>query len=99
MNTIAITFPEVKVNAQVQGLTFDTLENMIFDITQTIACKVFEKALTDIDDNLRNKRNRGILKTPVKGKSTFLPVSGISATPVPVTGTRQVKVIIFWMRP
>ena len=62
MDTIAITFPEVKVNAPIKDLSFDTLENMIFEITQHIACKVFEKAITDIDHSLRNKRERGILK-------------------------------------
>ncbi|MEA2021726.1 MAG: ISLre2 family transposase [Candidatus Caldatribacteriota bacterium] len=72
MNMIAITFPEVKVNAPVQGLTFDTLENMIFDITQTIACKVFEKALADIDSNLRHQREKGLLKNTGKRKKYFL---------------------------
>ncbi len=72
MDTITITFPEVKVNALVKQLTFDALEQMIFDITQTIACKVFEKALTDIDGNLRNKREKGILKNNGKRKKYFL---------------------------
>ena len=52
MDMIAITFLEVKINTLIKRLTFDTLENMIFDITQTIARKVFEKALTDIDGHL-----------------------------------------------
>lgn len=72
MDTIAITFPEVKVNAPIKDLSFDTLENMIFEITQHIACKVFEKALTDIDGNLRNKRERGILKNTGNRKKYFL---------------------------
>ena len=72
MDTIAITFPMVKVNTEVKDLTFDTLENMIFEILQDIACKVFEKAITDIDDNLRNKRARGILKNTGKRKKYFL---------------------------
>jgi hypothetical protein len=37
-----------------------------------IACKVFEKALTDIDDTLRNKRKRGKLKNTGKRKKYFL---------------------------
>jgi len=32
-DTIAITFPEVKVNAEIKNLTFDTLEDMIFEIS------------------------------------------------------------------
>jgi len=56
MDTIAITFPQVKVKIPIKGLTFDNIEDMIFEISQNIACRVFEKALTDIDDYLRNKR-------------------------------------------
>jgi len=55
-----------------KDLTFDALENMIFEITQTIACKVFEKAITDIDGNLRNQRKRGLLKNTGKRKKYFL---------------------------
>ena len=58
MDTITITFPEVKVKIPIKGLTFDILENMLFEILQNIACKVFEKALTDVDNTLRNKRKR-----------------------------------------
>jgi len=72
MDTIAITFPEVKVNAQIKDLTFDILENMIFEISQNIACKVFEKALTDIDSHLRKNREGGILKNTGKRGKYFL---------------------------
>jgi hypothetical protein len=72
MDTIAITFPEVKVNTEIKDLTFDTLEDMIFEISQNIARKVFEKAITDIDDTLRNKRKRGKLKNTGKRKKYFL---------------------------
>ncbi|MDP2945698.1 MAG: ISLre2 family transposase [Atribacterota bacterium] len=72
MDTIAITFPQVKVKMPIEGLTFDNLEDMIFEISQNIACRVFEKALTDIDDYLRNKRERGKLKNTGKRKKYFL---------------------------
>ncbi len=72
MNTIAITFPQVKVKIPIKGLTFDSLEDMIFEISQNIACRVFEKALTDIDDYLRNKRERGKLKNTGKREKYFL---------------------------
>jgi len=72
MDTIAITFPKVKVNTEIKDLTFDTLEDMIFEISQNIARKVFEKALTDIDDTLRNKRERGKLKNTGKREKYFL---------------------------
>lgn len=72
MNTIAITFPEVKVNTEIKDLTFDILEDMIFEISQNIARKVFEKAITDTDDYLRNKRERGKLKNTGKREKYFL---------------------------
>ncbi|PKP55172.1 hypothetical protein CVT91_16370 [Candidatus Atribacteria bacterium HGW-Atribacteria-1] len=72
MDTIAITFPQVKVNAEIKGLTFDSIEDMIFEISQNIACRVFEKALTDIDSCLRNKRERGKLKNTGKREKYFL---------------------------
>ena len=72
MNTIAITFPQVKVNTEIKDLNFDLLEDMIFEISQNIARRVFEKALTDIDDYLRNKRERGKLKNTGKRKKYFL---------------------------
>ena len=72
MDTITITFPEVKVKIPIEGLTFDILENMIFEILQNIARKVFEKAITDIDNCLRDKRERGKLKNTGKRKKYFL---------------------------
>jgi hypothetical protein len=72
MDTIAITFPKVKVDTEIKDLTFDSIEDMIFEIYQNIACRVFEKAITDIDDYLRNKRKRGQLKNTAKRKKYFL---------------------------
>jgi hypothetical protein len=72
MDTIAITFPEVKVNTEIKDLTFDSIEDMIFEISQNIACRVFEKAITDIDSYLRNKRERGELKNTGKREKYFL---------------------------
>jgi hypothetical protein len=69
---ITITFPEVKVEIPIKDLTFDTLENMIFDIIQAIARKVFTKALADIDSYLRKNRRRGQLKNTGKRSKTFL---------------------------
>ena len=72
MDTITITFPEVKVKIPIKDLTFDILENMLFEILQNIARRVFEKAITDIDSCLRNKRERGKLKNTGKRKKYFL---------------------------
>ena len=71
-DTITITFPEVKINTEIKDLTFDNLEDMIFEISQNIARRVFEKALTDIDNYLRNKRKRGELKNTGKRQRYLL---------------------------
>jgi hypothetical protein len=71
-DTITITIPQVKVEIPIRGLTFDTLEKLIFDIIQSIACKVFSKALADIDSYLRKNRRRGQLKNTGKRSKTFL---------------------------
>jgi hypothetical protein len=72
MDTITITFPQVKVKIPIKDLTFDILENMLFEILQNIARRVFEKAITDIDNYLRNKRERGKLKNTGKRRKYFL---------------------------
>jgi len=72
MDTITITFPQVKVKIPIKGLTFDILEDMLFEILQNIARKVFEKAITDVDDYLRSKRERGKLKNTGKREKYFL---------------------------
>jgi len=71
-DTITITFPQVKINTEIKDLSFDILEDMLFEISQHIAGKVFEKAITDIDDYLRNKRERGKLKNTGKREKYFL---------------------------
>jgi len=45
---------------------------MLFEISQNIVRKVFEKAITDIDDYLPSKRKRGKLKNTGKRKKYFL---------------------------
>jgi hypothetical protein len=72
MDTITITFPEVKVKIPIKDLTFDILENMLFEILQNIARKVFQKTIADIDSYLRNKRERGKLKNTGKREKYFL---------------------------
>jgi hypothetical protein len=71
-DTITITFPEVKINTEIKDLTFDSIEDMIFEISQHLSGKVFEKAITDIDNYLRNKRERGELKNTGKREKYFL---------------------------
>jgi len=45
---------------------------MIFEISQNIARKVFEKVITDIDNYLRKNRERGKLKNTGKREKYFL---------------------------
>jgi hypothetical protein len=71
-NMITITFPQVKVEIPLKGLTFDTLEHLIFDMIQKIAQIVFTKALADIDSCLRKNRRRGQLENTGKRRKTFL---------------------------
>lgn len=72
MDTITITFPQVKVDTEIRDLTFDSIEDMIFEISQNIARRVAEKAITDIDNYLRIKRERGKLKNTGKREKYFL---------------------------
>ena len=72
MDTITMTFPEVKINLPLDGITFDTLEQMVFDITQRIGRKTTEKALGDIDDALRVKRPERSLENAGKREKHFL---------------------------
>jgi hypothetical protein len=72
MDTISITFPQVKVNLPFDEITFDTLEQMVFDITQRIGRKAIEKSLADIDNTLRSSRSKGTLENSGKRQKHFL---------------------------
>jgi hypothetical protein len=72
MDTISIIFPQVKINVPLDDITFDTLEQMVFDITQRIGRKVIEKTLGDVDNVLRNTRPKGVLENTGKRAKYFL---------------------------
>lgn len=55
IDTILITFPEVKIKMPIKNLTFNILENMFFEISQNKTRRVVEKPITDIDNYFRNK--------------------------------------------
>lgn len=76
MDTISITFPEVKINLPLDEITFDTLEQMVFDITQRIGRKALEKALSDTDIALRNGRQKGLLENTGKRQKYLLTRMG-----------------------
>lgn len=62
METIAIRFPEVKLEIGTEGMKFDDLEEIAFDVSRQIGCKAMEGFLKDLDDSLRKKRARGQLE-------------------------------------
>jgi len=53
-----IIFPEAKIKIPIKDLKFNSIENIIFKISQNISRKITEKAITDIDKYLRNERNK-----------------------------------------
>jgi hypothetical protein len=72
MDTISITFPQVKINVKLDDITFDTLEQMVFDITQRIGRKAIEKTIGDIDGVLRDARPKGAMENTGKRAKYFL---------------------------
>jgi len=72
MDTITITIPQVKINLNINDITFDTLENTVFNVTQAIGRKTLEKTLFDIDEKLRQTRPKGALKNEGKREKYFL---------------------------
>lgn len=72
MDTITVTFPQVKINLAIEGLKFNTLEQAVFDITQQVGRKVLEKALSDVDKRLQDTRSRGSLINTGKRAKYFL---------------------------
>lgn len=61
MKTITIIFPEVKLEIQREGLSFEKLEEMAFDISRQIGCKAMEGFMSGLDEVLRKERSRGEL--------------------------------------
>jgi hypothetical protein len=62
MERIAIRFPEVKFEMPIEGIKFDELEELAFDISRQIGCKAIEGFLGDLDDGLRKERPKGELE-------------------------------------
>ena len=62
METITIIFPEVKLEIPREGLSFEKLEELAFDVSRQIGCRAIEGFLKDLDENLRKERQRGKLE-------------------------------------
>lgn len=72
MKTITIRFPEVKVKMDRKDITFDTLEEMIYEIGDELKRKATEQAIKDIDEELRKERPKGELENKDKRSKYFL---------------------------
>ena len=62
MDKLTIVFPQVKINLDTQTLSFETLEEMIFETTQELSRAVTKKALEDLDKRLKDQRPEGTLE-------------------------------------
>jgi len=58
INTITLEFKAVRVKIPVEGLTFEGLEEMVFDIRQEIGKMAFVNALSEYDAFLAKSRDR-----------------------------------------
>ncbi len=59
---IAIVFSEVKVKISTEGLTFEALEELVFDIVRGIGKKAMVGALSEYDELIREERPRGVFE-------------------------------------
>ena len=66
MDKLSVIFPQVKINLDTQNITFDTLEQMVFDITRQVGGRVLENTLRDMDQKLKDERPRGTLENTGK---------------------------------
>jgi len=72
MDTIPVTFPQVNINVPFDKSRFDSIEQMIFDITQSLGRKALEKLLHDIDERLKAERPKGTLENTGMREKYFL---------------------------
>jgi len=61
MRTITVIFPQVKINLRIDKISFSTIENMVFEITQRLGRHVIKSILQNIDNILRAQRPKGTL--------------------------------------
>lgn len=62
MDKLTITFPQVKINLDTDTMSFETLEEIIFETSQEISRAVATKALQDLDKMLKDQRPEGTLE-------------------------------------
>lgn len=71
MNTITLEFAPVKAKISIENLTFDALEEMIFDIRREIGKTAFVNALRQYDEVLRENRPKRVLRN-IRKKTKYL---------------------------
>lgn len=62
MDNITVRFEAVKIEIPAEGITFEGLEQLVFDISRGLAQKAFVGAISEYDKRLRQTRNRGEYK-------------------------------------
>ncbi len=62
MDKLTISFPQVKINLDTRNLSFETLEEMIFETSLELSRAVTQKALEDLDKILKDQRPEGTLE-------------------------------------
>ena len=72
MDKLTISFPQVKINLDTQNVSFETLEEMIFETSQELSRAVIQKALEDLDKMLKDQRPEGILENTGKRLKHFM---------------------------
>lgn len=72
MDKLTINFPQVKINLDTQNVSFETLEEMIFETSQELSRAVTKKALEDLDKLLKDQRPQGVLENTGKRIKHFM---------------------------
>jgi len=72
MKKIPVIFPEVKINLDIEDISFNTIEELVFDVTRNIGQAVIKTVLHDIDEGLREGRVKGELENRGKKEKYLL---------------------------
>src|SRR3989338_2897254 len=72
MDKLTITFPQVKINLDTKNVSFEILEEMIFETTQELSRTVAKKTLEDLDQMLKSQRPEGTLENTRKRTKHFM---------------------------
>lgn len=71
MKSIAINFPGIEIKIPGEGIDFDRIEEIVFEVSRHIGREVLVKVVEGIDDELMRKRPKGKLENKGKKKKYF----------------------------